>query len=99
MCDCQWMDIETAPKDGTEILAWREDCGQFIASYTSADSFPLTQDEIDAMDEEALSSSDWFTQWPRYIRLEGSEVPTHWQPLPAPPAALSTSTAPSGAEE
>ena len=76
-----WQPIETAPKDRTEILAWREDCGQFIASYTSADSFPLTQDELDRAEEEWLFSENWFTQWPQALRLEGSEVPTHWKPL------------------
>ncbi|CAB3909771.1 hypothetical protein LMG26842_05807 [Achromobacter dolens] len=80
-----WKPIESAPKDGTEILAWREDCGQFIASYTSADAFPLTQAELDAYDEATLFAKDWFTQWPDATRLDGSEVPTLWQPLPADP--------------
>jgi len=81
-----WQPIETAPMDGTEILAWRSDCGQFIASYTSPSAFPMTQAEIDEMDEEALFAEDWFTQWPQALRLEGSETPTHWMPLPAEPA-------------
>lgn len=80
-----WKPIESAPKDGTEILAWREDCGQFIAKYTSADAFPMTQDELDAMDEETLFAKDWFTQWPDATRLDGSEAPTLWQPLPVDP--------------
>jgi len=82
----QWRPIETAPKDGTEILAWRDDCGQFIASYTSPSAFPLTQAELDQTDEETLFAEDWFTQWPQALRLEGSECPTAWMPLPpAPP--------------
>lgn len=80
-----WLPIDSAPKDGTEILAWREDCGKFIASYTSADAFPLTQAELDAYDEATLFAKDWFTQWPDATRLDGSEVPTLWQPLPADP--------------
>lgn len=80
-----WKPISSAPKDGTEILAWRSDCGQFIASYTSADSFPMTQDELDAYDEATLFAKDWFTQWPDATRLDGSEAPTLWQPLPAEP--------------
>ena len=80
-----WKPISSAPKDGTEILAWRADCGQFIAKYTSADAFPMTQDELDAMDEETLFAKDWFTQWPDAPRLDGSEAPTLWQPLPAEP--------------
>lgn len=76
--------IETAPKDGSEILAWRVDCGWFIASYTSLDAFPMTQSELDALDEEDLFSKDWFTQ-NGHERLEGSEIPTHWMLLPAAP--------------
>ncbi|TRM53310.1 hypothetical protein YH64_009430 [Achromobacter sp. LC458] len=83
----EWKPIASAPKDGTEILAWRHDCGQFIASYTSADSFPMTQDELDAWDEETLFAKDWFTQWPQALRLEGSEVPTLWQPMPTDPCS------------
>lgn len=82
-----WQDISTAPQDGTEVLCWREDCGPFIAKYTSVDSFPLTQAEIDAMDEETLFHKDWFTQWPQAFRLDGSEAPTHWMPLPPAPVA------------
>ena len=81
----RWLSIATAPRDGTEVLVWREDCGQFIASYTSADSFPLLQSEIDELSEEALTAKDWFMQWPYARRLEGSEVPTHWASLPPPP--------------
>ncbi|MCX2697873.1 hypothetical protein [Ochrobactrum chromiisoli] len=78
--------IATAPKDGTEILAWRKDCGWFIASFTSCSAFPLSQSEIDELDEETLFQEDWFTQWPQALRLEGSEAPTHWQHLPPSPA-------------
>jgi hypothetical protein len=83
----KWLPIETAPK-GPDVLLWREDCGQMIGSFTSASAFPLSQDEIDAMDEGSLFSEDWFTQWPQAIRLDGSEAPTRWTPLPpAPPVA------------
>jgi hypothetical protein len=81
-----WQPIETAPRDRTEVLVWREDAGQMIASYTSAESF-CTQEDLDQMDEEAIFSLDWFTQIG--YRMEGSETPTHWQPLPAEPGAPS----------
>lgn len=82
-----WQPIETAPMDGTEVLAWRGDCGVFISSYTCPAELPISQDEIDRTDEATLFAKDWFTQWPDGTRLEGSEMPTHWMPLPEPPAA------------
>ena len=81
----RWQPIETAPRDGAEILAWREDCGLFIASFTSLGSPPLSQPEIDATDDEALVAGGWFTQQPHTLRLDDSEAPTHWMPLPMPP--------------
>lgn len=81
----RWQPIETAPRDRTEILAWREDCGMFIASFTSPSALPLSQAEIDAADEACLFAEDWFTQWPHAVRLDGREAPTHWIPLPMPP--------------
>ena len=78
-----WLPIAGAPMDGTEVLVWREDCGQFIASYTHPAAMPLTQDELDAMDEETLFANDWFTQRPHGARMDGSEAPTHYMPLPA----------------
>ncbi|WP_210339354.1 hypothetical protein [Ochrobactrum sp. Q0168] len=79
-------DHPNTPRDGTEILAWRKDCGQFIASYTSCSAFPVSEAELDLLDEETLFKEDWFTQWPQALRLEGSEVPTHWRPLPSAPS-------------
>jgi hypothetical protein len=82
-----WMPIETAPKDGAEILGWREDCGPILIRYTSCDAF-LTQREIEEMDEETLFQQDWFAaDFIRGSRLEGSELPTHWMPLPPAPMA------------
>jgi len=80
----EWLPTYIAPLR-TEVLLWREDCGQFIGSFTQASSFPMTQDEIDALDDEAMESWDWFSQWPDARRLDGSEAPTFWRPLPDDP--------------
>ena len=57
-----WQPIETAQKDGTEILCYGEYYGKpvlFVAIWNSV---------------------EWYAGW------GGSIQPTHWQPLPAPPA-------------
>lgn len=92
----QWQPIETAPKNGTDVLLWREDCGQFIGCYATPDFFVLTQEQLDALSEEELSSHDWFTQWPDARRLDGPELPTHWMPLPDAPASPQSPQAETG---
>lgn len=80
-----WQPIETAPKDGTEILAYRQDCDVFIARYTSADAF-LGGNELEGMDEADIFAEGWFcADFVRGSRLDGAEMPTHWMPLPEPP--------------
>ena len=83
----QWMPIETAPRDGTEILAWRDDCGAFMAKWTCVNELRTTSDkDRDEYDEETLFSEDWFGgDSEGNFRADGSEAPTQWQPLPAPP--------------
>ena len=77
--------IETAPKDGTEILAWREDCGWFIARWMRAADF-LTESEQEKLAEDSLFAHDWFgADFVAGFRAEGSETPTHWVALPPDP--------------
>lgn len=79
-----WQDISTAPKDGSEILGWRKDCGIILIRYTAPIDF-CTDSECEALGDSA-EQYDWF--YADFIcggRLEGEEVPTHWQPLPAQP--------------
>jgi hypothetical protein len=83
-----WRDIESAPKDGTEILAWREDCGPFMAKWSSAEELrTMTDKEREELDEESRWQEDWFGGDSEMggFRCDGSEAPTHWQPLPAAP--------------
>jgi hypothetical protein len=80
-----WQPIATAPKDGTEILAWREDCGMLVVKWTCWDEF-ATDRERDEIDEDSLFKQDWFfADFRGGGRLEGSEVPTLWQPEPPEP--------------
>ena len=81
-----WQPIATAPKDGTEILGWREDCGTLMIRWTAAVEF-MTDSEIEEWDgdEDSLHGEDWFAaDFIQGCRLEGSEVPTLWTDVPEP---------------
>lgn len=70
MTDDGWQPMDTAPRDGTEILCCAKDphlsCRWYraVARWSDDDSMPGTV-------------QGWF--WPFAIR------PSHWRPLPAPP--------------
>src|SRR3546814_8637430 len=79
LAEREWRDIATAPTDGTEILAWRKDCGRFIARYTSSDAFPLTQEEIDSTDAADRTRTRLNSSHSCDTRLPSSAVTTHKQ--------------------
>lgn len=81
----EWQLIDTAPMDGTEILAWRSDAGIMLVRYTCCADF-VTEREAEELDEETLFANDWFyADFVSGDRLEGDLVPTHWMSLPQPP--------------
>ena len=86
--DMEWQPIETAPKDHSELLGWREDCGVMMIRWTAPIDF-MTERELEAAstdDNDWMEQEDWFyADFVRGGRLEGDEVPTHWMPLPPPP--------------
>lgn len=69
----EWKPIETAPKDGTEVLLLLEESSRYysgcVVSYFDGGEWrdPLHEDDAE------LSHS-------------GCGKPTHWMPLPTPPA-------------
>ena len=80
-----WKPIESAPRDGTEVLAWREDCGVMLARYCAPIDF-MPEDECERIGDSA-EQQDWFYADFRHGgRMQGDEVPTHWMPLPTYPA-------------
>jgi len=80
----QWQPIDTAPRDGTEILGYRYDCGVILIRWDAPENF-LTEKECETLGESAGEYSWIIADFVCGDRLEGSEVPTHWQPLPPPP--------------
>ncbi len=87
-----WQPIETAPKNGTELLGWREDCGVLLIRWTAPIHF-MTDTEIE---RESSDDNDWIEQYDWFCadfvgfggRLDGSETPTYWMPLPPAPVGI-----------
>lgn len=71
-----WRDIATAPKDGTTVLLYREVAPFTVVGYGRW--------------EEAFGISGWISYGFHRGGDDASNLglasPTHWQPLPAPPA-------------
>lgn len=70
----QWLPIESAPKDGTEILAYEKEC-VFITSW-------------DDSPDGCINYHKGFYSGRKGFGSKGApllDYPTHWQPLPAAP--------------
>lgn len=75
-----WQPIETAPKDGTEIDVWCESTANGDnGGYRIPDSWWCQTDK------------NWRTHGDN--RISWAHPPTHWMPLPAPPAVKESLTA------
>lgn len=74
MADC-WQPIETAPKDGTYILAWR---GHVVVVRWNDDRYAQKPAPFwDGTDDR------------RGKLFMRRNAPSHWMPLPEPPKASS----------
>jgi hypothetical protein len=76
----EWLPIDTAPKDGTEvILHFPKYKRPQLGRYTIRETY-----EHGKLDDRY---EGWSGSWTAYDMGKGPE-PTHWMPLPAkPPAA------------
>lgn len=67
-----WQPIETAPKDGTHILARLHDSNTCYVIY------------FGGAKQRVNPRGFWRVAWDCY-KLGELDQPTHWMPLPAPP--------------
>lgn len=74
-----WMPIETAPKDGTDVLL----CGGEMGDTMSFEVYPLKRTVLGYWDGSLWNCGNSGGHDEYYV-LVG---PTHWQPLPEPPEA------------
>ena len=88
-----WMPIESAPKDGTAVLAYLDWAGTDFVCVAWFRSEQDWQDSGQYCASEGETMADWIGWW-TYIstvsqeRLEGWRTPTHWMPMPEDPSAL-----------
>jgi hypothetical protein len=75
--DDGWHPIETAPKDGTRILA--------VESFQREDEDGRLYPEDAAVVRWVTSRHDGHSGWSGYGLFLASFEPTHWRPLHAPP--------------
>ncbi|QZA71287.1 hypothetical protein AH02_45 [Pseudomonas phage AH02] len=81
-----WQSIETCPTYD-EVLFYREDCGVLLGRFCDRDTLmdDKERDEWEGTEEQLYQFEYWaFGQWGVEL-LDGSEVPTHWIPLPVGP--------------
>lgn len=70
MAEMGWQPIETAPKDGMNFLAW----------------FPSRKRHCVAWRQRHTLDGDLWASFLDAYPDRWSDQPTHWMPLPAPPA-------------
>lgn len=75
----EWLPIETAPRDGTEVLVW------FSEFYNGMQDIAQWDDDRYAKKPRPYWSGRGLHIWGIKAYREGK--PTHWMPLPPPPKA------------
>ncbi|WP_143014562.1 DUF551 domain-containing protein [Pseudoxanthomonas sp. CF125] len=74
----EWLPIESAPRDGSYFLGIK---AGFIAGVAHWD------DELNQFLTTEPDDYAEYAHYEAYLDVSGPWEPTHWQPLPTPPAA------------
>ena len=84
----QWRDIETAPKDGTEVFIFHKGWEQSpVAKWGDYPGNPVVNQRNEDCDMEGWIFHEWFTPGNEdgFLGWDDDEMPTHWMPLPEAP--------------
>jgi len=76
--DAEWQDIETAPKDGTDILVMYVHIGTQIVH----NAFYMTAADLCDEDESYIGWWSYDKSEVRRVKLDGWMAPQFWMPLP-----------------
>jgi hypothetical protein len=75
----EWQPIETAPKDGTEILAWEDEYIPYVCTYWRGGVTSLGHNLMESWQLVNIFGS---------IENNRDIEPTHWMELPKPPKKM-----------
>ena len=94
-----WLPIDTAPNGQTVLVFYRNVCGKarvIKAEYYPKHFLPASDMNYEAEDADYCEEKDeyytpqgWYElidNWDDYSHIRADISPTHWQPLPNPPA-------------
>ena len=95
MCKCKWQSIDTAPKDGTEILLHAPACdykGTNVKARTTYGHWRAPSDTPRIKYQDGFAPEpEWEDFEPFWASWDGGFTeecpPTHWMPLPPPPTS------------
>jgi hypothetical protein len=82
----EWQPIETAPKDGKSILV-HDNVAPGLAAGVAIECWAGNTDVAAWWENEDAGSGRWICYMDRPQDPELHFTPTHWMPLPEPPAS------------
>jgi hypothetical protein len=83
----KWQLIETAPKNSTLIVGYKNDCGKWRTVMGCFYAAGTLQNDPDGDCEEEYAPEGWYEESELTDYLQTIPSPTHWMPLPEPPVA------------